>query len=117
MILIKFVVVLLLGVGCGVVALGGLALSLDRPLGSIGTAVSRLLACAWLGSLALLVPSPEPWLLTPIHYGLAGLLLWGSLMLFFRLSPRNAAILLGGTVSLLAVTVLGSSVVLWAAWG
>ena len=116
-ILIRFVVVLMLGVGCGLVALGGLALSLDRPLGSVPGALVRMMACAWIASLALLIPAPAPWMLAPIHYAAAGLLLWGSMMFFFRLQPRTAGVLLGGSVSLLAVTVLGSSVVLWAAWG
>jgi hypothetical protein len=117
MIFIKFVVLILLGVACGLVALGGLALSLDRPLGSLATAASRMFLAGWLTTLGLLIPAPYIWMLEPLHYILACVIFWVSMKFFFRLSFQQAAMLLGGTMSLLAITAFGSWVVLWAAWG
>ena len=117
MIYIKFVVLILLGVGCGMVALGGLALSMDRPLGSPATAASRMFLAGWLTTLALLIPAPYTWMLEPLHYIVGALIFWVSIKFLFRLSFQQAAMLLGATMSLLAITVLGSWVVLWAAWG
>ncbi len=98
------------------VVLGGLALSLDRPLGSLPTAISQMLACCCLSTLALLVPAPTEWLLAPIHYVVAAIIFWASTIIFFRLAPRSAGFLLGGTMALLAVTAIGSQIVVWATW-
>lgn len=114
---VRFLILVMLGVGCGLVALGGLALALDRPLGCLATASSRMLLAGWLTTLAFLVPAPWPWLLDPLQYILAGVIFWVAVRMLFRLDFQQAAVLLGGTMSLLAVTVLGSWVVLWAAWG
>ena len=117
MVFMKFVVLILLGVACGLVALGGLALALDRPIGSLATAASRMFLAGWLTTLALLIPAPYTWMLDPLHYIVAALIFWMSMKFFFRLSFQQAATLLGGTMCLLAITALGSWVVLWAAWG
>ena len=113
---LKFAILILLGVGCGLVALGGMALMLDRPLGSVLTAASRMLAAGWLSTLALLVPAPYTWMLDPLHYLLAGAIFCGSMIVFFRFSVQQAITMLGATMALLATTAFGSWVVIWAAW-
>ena len=113
---VKFLFLVCLGTVLAVVALGGIALMSDRPLGDFKAAVARVSLCCWIATLALFVPSPEPWLRDPIHYASAALLFWISGMLLLRLSPRHSATLLAGTVALLAVTAIGSRVVVWATW-
>ena len=116
LIFLKFTILVLLGAGCGLLALGGMGLVLKRPMGSIGTAASRMLAAAWLTTLALLVPAPYPWMLDPLHYIVAGTIFWASTMFFFKLNPSQAVTLLGATMALLASTAFGSWIVIWAAW-
>ena len=113
---VKFLFLVGLGTVLAVVALGGIALMSDRPLGDFKAAVARVSLCSWIATLALFVPSPEPWLRDPIHYASAALLFWISGMVLLRLSPRHSATLLAGTVALLAVTAIGSRVVVWATW-
>ncbi|MED6306982.1 MAG: hypothetical protein VX563_03165 [Planctomycetota bacterium] len=113
---VKFLFLVCLGTVLAVVALGGIALMSDRPLGDFKAAAARVSLCCWISTLALFVPSPEPWLRDPIHYASAALLFWISGMLLLRLSPRHSATLLAGTVALLAVTAIGSRVVVWATW-
>ena len=113
---VKFLFLVCLGTVLAVVALGGIALMSDRPLGDFKAAAARVSLCCWIATLALFVPSPEPWLRDPIHYACAALLFWISGMLLLRLSPRHSATLLAGTVALLAVTAIGSRVVVWATW-
>lgn len=110
-----FVLVTLSGVLASVV-LGGLALVVDRPLGDFKAAISRVILCAWLSTLALFVPLSEVWLRDLVHYAVAALLFWITGMLILRLSPRLSGALLGGTVALLAATAIGSRIVVWATW-
>ena len=113
---VKFLVLVCLGSCLGILALGGIALMVDRPIGHFKVACSRVCLCCWISTLALFVPSPEPWLRDLIHYASAALLFWIAGMLLLRLSPRLSAMLLGGTVALLAVAAIGSRVVVWATW-
>ena len=110
-----FVLVSLSGVLASVV-LGGLALVVDRPLGDFKAAISRVILCSWLSTLALFVPVSEAWLRDLVHYAVAALLFWITGMLILRLSPRLSGALLGGTVALLAATAIGSRIVVWATW-
>ena len=110
-----FVLVSLSGVLASVV-LGGLALVVDRPLGEFKAAISRVILCSWLSTLALFVPVSEAWLRDLVHYAVAALLFWITGMLILRLSPRLSGALLGGTVALLAATAIGSRIVVWATW-
>ena len=113
---IKFFILVCLSAILASVVLGGLALVVDRPLGDFKAAVSRVILCCWISTLALFVPSPEPWLRDLIHYAAAAVLFWLMGMLILKLSPRLSGALLGGTVALLAATAIGSRIVVWATW-
>ena len=88
----------------------------DRPLGDFKGAFSRVCLSCWIATLALFVPISEAWLRDLIHYAVAALLFWLMGMLILSLSPRLSGTLLGGTVALLAVTAIGSRIVVWATW-
>ena len=113
---IKFFILVCLSAVLAMVALGGLALITDRPLGDFKGAFSRVCLSCWIATLALFVPISEAWLRDLIHYAVAALLFWLMGMLILRLSPRLSGTLLGGTVALLAVTAIGSRIVVWATW-
>ena len=113
---IKFFILVCLSAVLAMVALGGLALMTDRPLGDFKGAFSRVCLSCWIATLALFVPISEAWLRDLIHYAVAALLFWLMGMLILRLSPRLSGTLLGGTVALLAVTAIGSRIVVWATW-
>ena len=113
---IKFLILVCLSAILAMVSLGGLALMTDRPLGDFKAACAKVLLTCWIATLALFVPSPEPWLRDLIHYAAAAALFWLAGMLLLRLTPRLSATLLGGTVALLAVTAIGSRIVVWATW-
>ena len=113
---IKFLILVCLSAVLAMVSLGGLALMTDRPLGDFKAACAKVLLTCWIATLALFVPSPEPWLRDLIHYAAAAALFWLAGMFLLRLTPRLSATLLGGTVALLAVTAIGSRIVVWATW-
>ena len=113
---IKFFILVCLSAILASVVLGGLALVVDRPLGDFKAAVSRVILCCWISTLALFVPAPEAWLRDLIHYAVAAVLFWIMGMLILKLSPRLSGALLGGTVALLAATAIGSRIVVWATW-
>lgn len=115
-ILLKLVVLVFLATICGIVVLGAMALNLDRPIGSVRSAICRMFACCWLATLALLIPFPVQWLLAEIHYLGAAVIFWLVSMVWFSLTPQRATVLLGGTMALLAAMSLGASVVAWATW-
>jgi hypothetical protein len=116
MLFLKLAIIIFLATGCGLVSLGFVALSVDRPIASWPTAAARMLGCTWLAALGLLIPAPTAWLQNPMHLALIALFFWIITMLFFKISARAAATLLGGTMALLAITALGSQVVTWATW-
>jgi hypothetical protein len=113
---VQFFVLILIGVICGLISLGCLALISDRPFGDFITGIIGISACLWLSALALFVPSPERFLLDPIQYSVAGLILWLSSSWLLGLGARIGLSFTGGTVAALGIMALGSRVVVWATW-
>jgi hypothetical protein len=113
---IQFFVLILIGVICGLISLGCLALISDRPFGDLKTSIIGISACLWFSALALFVPSPERFLLDPIQYSVAGLILWLSSSLILGLGYRVGLSFTGGTVATLGIMALGSRIVVWATW-
>ena len=116
MLFLKLAIIIFLATGCGLVSLGFVALSVDRPIASWPNAAARMLACTWVAALGVLIPAPTAWLQNPMQLALIALFFWIATWLFFKLSARATATLLGGTMALLAITALGSQVVTWATW-
>lgn len=112
----QFFVLILIGVICGLISLGCLALISDRPFGDFMTGIIGISACLWLSALALFVPAPEPFLLDPIQYSAAGLLLWLASKWLLGLDGRIGLSFTGGTVAALGIMALGSRIVVWATW-
>ena len=113
---VQFAVLLLIGVICGLISLGCLALISDRPFGDLKTGIIGVSACLWLSALALFVPAPERYLIDPIQYSVAGVILWISSSWLLGLGTRIGLSFSGGTVAALGIMALGSRVVVWATW-
>ena len=113
---VQFSVLLLIGVICGLISLGCLALISDRPFGNFMAAIIGISACLWLSGLALFVPAPERYLSDPIQYSVAGLILWISSSWLLGLGTRVGLSFTGGTVAALGIMALGSRIVVWATW-
>ncbi len=113
---VQFSVLLLIGVICGLISLGCLALISDRPFGDFMAAIIGISACLWVSGLALFVPAPEPYLSDPIQYSVAGIILWLSSSWLLGLGSRVGLSFTGGTVAALGIMALGSRVVVWATW-
>ena len=113
---VQFSVLLLIGVICGLISLGCLALISDRPFGDFWVAIIGISACLWVSGLALFVPAPEPFLSDPIQYSVAGILLWISSSWLLGLGSRVGLSFTGGTVAALGIMALGSRIVVWATW-
>ena len=113
---VQFSVLLLIGVICGLISLGCLALISDRPFGDFMAAIIGISACLWLSGLALFVPAPERYLSDPIQYSVAGIILWISSSWLLGLGTRVGLSFTGGTVAALGIMALGSRVVVWATW-
>ena len=113
---VQFFALILIGVLCGLISLGCLALISDRPFGDLKTGIIGISACLWLSALALFVPSPERFLLDPIHYSVGGLVLWLSSSWILGLGTRVGLSFTGGTVATLGIMALGSRIVVWATW-
>ena len=113
---VQFSVLLLIGVICGLISLGCLALISDRPFGDFMPAIIGISACLWVSGLALFVPAPERYLSDPIQYSVAGIILWISSSWLLGLGSRVGLSFTGGTVAALGIMALGSRVVVWATW-
>ena len=113
---VQFSVLLLIGVICGLISLGCLALISDRPFGDFMAAIIGISACLWVSGLALFVPAPEPYLSDPIQYSVAGIILWLSSSWLLGLGSRVGLSFTGGTVAALGIMALGSRIVVWATW-
>ena len=113
---VQFSVLLLIGVVCGLVSLGCLALISDRPFGDFKTGIIGVSACLWLSALALFVPAPEFYLIDPIQYSVAAIILWASSTWLLGLGARVGFSFSGGLIAALGIMALGSRIVVWATW-
>ncbi len=113
---VQFTVLVLIGSICGLISLGCLALISDRPFGDLMSGIIGISSCLWLSALALYVPAPEEFLIDPIQYSVAGLVLWLSSTWILGLGSRMGLSFTGGTVAVLGIMALGSRIVVWATW-
>ncbi|MBL9150529.1 MAG: hypothetical protein JNM94_17720 [Phycisphaerae bacterium] len=111
---LKLLLRIALGSSCLVAGAYFLQLLDRRPVGDLRVLASRMLAITALALLATLLPI-EHRLLKQIYDVLVPLVaIWALMMLFFRVKPRDAGIILFGGLVALTILSLGSQIVAFA---
>ncbi|MBB47613.1 MAG: hypothetical protein CMJ33_03530 [Phycisphaerae bacterium] len=108
---VQFSVLLLIGVACGLISLGSLAMISDRTFGGFTVGIIGVSTCLWLSALALFVPAPEHYLIDPIQYSVAAIILWGFSTRLLGLGVRVGFSFSGGPIAALGIMALGSRIV------
>jgi hypothetical protein len=111
---LKLLLRIALGSGCLVAGAYFLQLLDRRPVGDLRVLASRMLAITALALLATLLPIEHRLLKQIYDVAVPLLAIWGLMMLFFRLKPRDAGVILFGGLLGLTVLSLGSWIVSFA---
>lgn len=82
--------------------------------GDLATLLARIVAIAAIAQLALLIPLAPPWLERVLELATQAALVFIGALLCFRLTLRDASIVLGATVGVLAGVQLAARAVVWA---
>lgn len=100
-----------LGGGCLVAGAYFLHFLDRRPVGDLRALASRMLAVAALALLVTLLPFDSRWLKQGYDVLVPVAAAWALMLLFFRLSPRDSAVVVLGAFISLTVLALGSWIV------
>lgn len=111
LLLLRGAVLILLGGGCLVAGAYFFSLVESRRLGDLRVLLCRCVAIAAIALLGQLIPVEVRFVKQLLDVAVPLALAWALIMPFFRLSPREAGVLLGGGLVAMVVLAFGSAVV------